>query len=376
MNDRTAYFDYAATTFMPESVIDSINQYHKDINVAPNRGGSSISIKANKLFEDSRDHIKNFFTDLDFELIFYPGATYAINAIAYGLEHIIEPMDIILIGPYEHHSNYLPWRELALRKKAVLFEMPLLSNGDINFEYLKEIKERVKIVSYSSVANTNGYTLSIVRLKEIFGDDVIYISDDSQKCAHFRFRKNEMADCNIVNSHKMYGPKSLAGALVNEKFLNHLNPSIFGGGMVERIGFPNIWKSGIQKYEPGSIDVANCIGWKEACKYINEFGFDNIKSLEKQYSSEILEELRKKSKVNIVSVGESTSIVSFWHKDIHAHDIEEIFSNNGIIVRAGHICSQNSIAKFGMKPIVRISLGIGIEDYDVEKIVNVIRGYL
>ena len=371
MNDGTAYFDYAATTFMPESVIDSINQYHKDINVAPNRGGSSISIKANKFFEDSREHIKNFFTDSDFELIFYPGATYAINAIAYGLEHIIKPMDIILIGPYEHHSNYLPWRELALRRKAILFEMPLLSNGDINFEYLKEIKEKVKIVSYSSVANTNGYTVSIVRLKEIFGDDIIYISDDSQKCAHFRFRKNEMA-----NSHKMYGPKSLAGALVNEKFLNHLNPSIFGGGMVERIGFPNIWKSGIQKYEPGSIDVANCIGWKEACKYINEFGFDNIKSLEKQYSSEILEELRKKSKVNIVSVGESTSIVSFWHKDIHAHDIEEIFSNNGIIVRAGHICSQNSIAKFSMKPIVRISLGIGIEDYDVQKLVNVIRGYL
>ena len=123
-------------------------------------------------------------------MIFYPGATYAINAIAYWLEHIIKPIDIILIGPYEHHSNYLPWRELALRRKAILFEMPLLSNGDINFEYLKEIKEKVKIVSYSSVANTNGYTVSIVRLKEIFGDDIIYISDDSQKCAHFRFRKN------------------------------------------------------------------------------------------------------------------------------------------------------------------------------------------
>lgn len=376
MNDGTAYFDYAATTFMPESVIDSINQYHKDINVAPNRGGSPISIKANKFFEDSREHIKNFFTDSDFELIFYPGATYAINVIAYGLEHIIEPMDIILIGPYEHHSNYLPWRELALRRKAVLFEMPLLSNGDINFEYLKEIKERVKIVSYSSVANTNGYTVSIVRLKEIFGDDIIYISDDSQKCAHSGFRKNEMADCSIVNAHKMYGPKSLAGALVNEKFLNHLYPSIFGGGMVERIGFPNIWKPGVQKYEPGSIDVANCIGWKEACKYISEFGFDNIKSLEKRYSSVILEELRKKNLVNIVSIRESTSIVSFWHKDIHAHDIEEIFSDNGVIVRAGHICSQNSIAKFSMKPIVRISLGIGIEDYDVEKLVDVIRGYL
>ena len=376
MDTRTAYFDYAATTFMPDCVIDSINDYHRNINVAPNRGNTKISIRANDIFEESRNEIKNFFSGFKHELIFYPGATYAINAIVYGIEHIVESMDIILMGPYEHHSNYLPWRELALRKNAIAFEIPILSDGSLNVEYLQEIKERIKIVVFSSVANTNGYEISAKEMRKIFGEHVLYISDDSQKCAHIKFKEDDMADCCIVNAHKMYGPKTLAGALVNDKFLDCLKPSIFGGGMVERVGFPNTWKSGIQKFEPGSIDVANCLGWSEACKYIENYGFDKIETDEKKYSSILLGVLKKNENINIVSSERSTSILSFSHSNLHAHDIEELFSINNIIVRAGHICSQNSIAKFNMKPILRVSFGIGVMDSDLDRLVEVIRGYL
>lgn len=376
MYNGMAYFDYAATTFMPDEVINSMNEYNRTINVSPNRGGSILSSKANMAFECSREKIKSFFSCKEHDLIFYPGATYAINSIAYGIEHIIEPMDIIILGPYEHHSNYLPWRELAKRKGAIVFEMPVLDSGQINIEYLEQIKDRVKIVVYSSVANTNGYKIDASEMKSIFGDNVLYISDDSQKCAHKKYVETDFTDCCIVNSHKMYGPKSMAGALVNKKFLDSLQPSVFGGGMVEHVGFPNTWKSGVLKYEAGSIDVANCIGWMEACKFIENYGFDRLIAEEQNNCTVIINELKKIEGISIFSDEKSTSLISFSHENIHAHDIEAELSKRNVIVRAGHICSQNSIAKNNMTPIVRISFGIGTDSVDIDMLMAALRGCL
>lgn len=376
MINDISYFDYAATTFMPEQVIAVINTYHRSINLAPNRGNNKLSKLANETYENSRVNIRNFFLGENYQLIFYPGASYALNVIAYGLEHILCPMDIILLGPYEHHSNYLPWRELSHRTGAIVFEMPLLEDGSINIEYLDSIKDQIKIVAFSSVANTNGYHIDVSKLKAVLGESVLYVSDDSQKCAHEKIRYNEYADCHIVNSHKMYGPKGLAGALVNEKFLENLSPAIFGGGMIERISYPNIWKDGIAKYECGSIDVGAALGWAEACKHISDIGLNEIEKQEKIWSQIVVDELRKNPDVVIVSEKESVSLVSFYHKSIHAHDVETAFSERNVIVRAGHLCSQNSIAKFKMQPIVRISFGIGVSEYDINQLLQTIREVL
>lgn len=371
-----AYFDYAATTFMPERVISVIDEYHRTINMAPYRGNSILSKTANEQFEDSRINIRSFFVDDTYNLIFYPGASYGLNAIVYGLEHMIHPMDVILLGPYEHHSNYLPWRELSHRTGAIVFEMPLLEDGSINLEYLESIKEQVKIVAFSSIANTNGYRIDVQLLRGIFGDSVVYISDDSQKCGHSRIERSQYADCHIVNSHKMYGPKGLAGALVNEKFMYYLRPSVFGGGMIERIGFPNVWKDGIQRYECGSIDVGCCLGWYEACLYMREVGLDEICRQEQMCAQSVRSVLSGNPHVSIVSVNGCSSIVSFYHQEIHAHDIERMFSARNIVVRTGHLCSQTSIAKFGMHPLVRVSFGIGVTTEDLGTLEKAIKGVL
>lgn len=368
-----AFFDYAATTFMPACVLDKLVDYYYDVCVSPHRGNNRLSICADTILNDSREYIKEFFGgSLEQELIFYRGASYALNEIAYGLEYMIKPMDVILLGPFEHHSNYLPWRELSKRTGAIVFEMPLLDHETVNYEYLYEIRDQVKIIAYSSVANTNGFKMDTSELSKIFSEDTIIIVDDSQKCAHGEIESSDRIDCHILNAHKMYGPKGIAAALTTKRFYSMLRPCIYGGGMVERIGFPNVWKRGVEAFECGSLDVAGIAAWKEACTYIKNIGFENVEKQEKENCLMTRKELKKYSSIKIISSPDTYSLISFYHEAIHAHDIESSFSERNVIVRAGHLCSQNSIAKYEMKPIVRISFGIGNDSDDMDMLLKAI----
>lgn len=368
---KFTYFDYAATTFMPECVIRKQYQYNRNICVSANRGKSLLSDLADAEYKKARDTIKGFFSRRnDVHLMFSRNASQAINEIARSIEKQIRPMDIILLGPYEHHSNYLPWRELAKRQGAIVFEMPLLEDGKINMDYLDEISDRIKVLSFSSVANANGHRLNAEQFSDIINEDTIVIVDDSQKCAHETIEDNQLIDCHIVNSHKMYGPKGIAGALISDRLLGKMEPCVFGGGMIERIGFPNVWKNGVGAYECGTMDVSNAIAWEEACRFIGNIGYEKIHEEEKEHCRQVLALLKNMKEVEIVSNEETTSIVSFYHRKMHVHDIEEAFSANGIIIRTGHLCSQNSIMKYDMNPIARISFGISNDKEDINALLE------
>lgn len=372
-----AYFDYAATTFMPKQVLEMQYYYNRNIGVSANRGKSVLANKANDMYQKARENVKNFFVgDDEKQLIFYRGTSYALNEIAYSIQHIINPMDIILIGPFEHHSNYLPWRELCRRRGAILFEMPLLENNSINIPYLEEIKSKIKVIAFSSVANINGFRMDIDAISPILNENVIVIVDDSQKCAHEKIENSPLIDCHIVNAHKMYGPKGIAGALVSSRMIDIMKPCIFGGGMIERVGFPNVWKSGVQAFECGTIDIGNVVAWSEACQYMSDIGYDTINMFENANFDTIIRLLENIRGVEIISDYRTKSLISFIHGNIHAHDIEDYFSNKGVIIRTGHLCSQNSIAKYNMKPLVRISFGLSNDEDDIEKLVKVIEEYL
>lgn len=371
------YFDYAATTFMPKRVAEKQWYYNTNIAVSAGRGKGKLANIADYEMQRARKEIKDFFWNSDdYELIFYRGATYALNEIALSIEHMISPMDIILLGPYEHHSNLLPWRELAHRTGAIVFEMPLLEDGTINGSYLEEIKDRIRIIAFSSVSNSNGYRLSVEEVGELINDDVFVIVDDSQLCGHGRIECSNKIDCHIVNSHKMYGPKGVAGALVSKRMIDIMKPCVFGGGMIERIGFPNRWKDGVEKFESGTIDLASIVAWRESCNYLIEMNLGELRKEECKYHDLVEHRLRNNAQIEIISDCRTKSLLSFVHKSKHAHDIDERFSEHGIIVRTGHLCSQNSVAKYGMNPIVRISFGASVDEQDIDKLMEAIEIYL
>lgn len=368
---KFTYFDYAATTFMPERVINARDYYDSNIAISTGRGRNKLSMFADDVLEGSREYIKDFFGMPEKDLVFYPGATYALNEIVYSISHLLRPMDIILLGPYEHHSNYLPWRELCKTKGVIVLEMPLLDDGKINYNYIYEIRDRVKIIAFSSVANTNGYRIDANILKKYVLESSLFIVDDSQKCAHEKLDLCDNIDCHILNAHKMYGPKRLAGALISRRLMDLMIPVIYGGGMVDRVGFPNVWKKNVKGFECGTLDIGAISAWKEACIYLNEIGFERI-NVEEKSNKTIITEVLKKKEVKIISVSDTNSIISFQHEKLHAHDVEEVFSVRGVIIRSGHICSQNSISKFDMIPIVRISFGLGVDSDDMDNLIGTI----
>ena len=179
------YFDYAATTFMCESSIKEYIDFQRNVSVLWGKGGNNLSALSKKLFDEAAASIrKHFRLDTDYKLIIGKNTTEVINIIAMSIEHLLQPMDIILIGPYEHHSNFLTWKYLARRTNAIFIEMPLLKDGMIDIEYLKTIANNVKVVAYSSVANTNGFIVNKKSINALFGCDTLIFSDESQGVAH------------------------------------------------------------------------------------------------------------------------------------------------------------------------------------------------
>ena len=375
-NPEIAYFDYATTTFMPEQVINAYLQYVNTIGVSVDRGSTYLHQQAKDVYNKAVDNITNFFIGTDavskYRMIFGKNTTELINIISYSIEDQIQPLDFIVVGPYEHHSNYLPWKYLAERKGALFVELPVNLEGEIDYSYLKKIAPSIKLISLSAVSNTNGYKIDIDKVISYVSSDTFVMIDAAQLVAHDRINTNEKISCIFLSSHKMYGPKNIAGALVKKSLIPLLKPVFFGGGMVETIGISETWQKDEDKFLAGTIDASLLMAWSSACDYIKDIGFDAISQKEKYLYNKIRNALESINNITIIgpSVPCASSLISFVHKTIHAHDIQEYFSENNIIVRAGNLCSQNSLVKYGLNAITRISFGIGITDKCLNKILK------
>lgn len=370
------YFDYAATTFMPKSVIEKWVEYQNTIGVFHGKGKNILSNAAQDIMVESEKTIKKFlgaFEEYDF--IYSKNTTEVINLVALSLENEIKPMDYIMVGPYEHHSNYLPWKYLAQKQDAIFMEMPVDSDGNVDYEYIKQNNRRIKVMSVSSVANTNGYAINLDKLLSLVGEDTLFFVDESQKLAHSRLTVNKKIAGHFLSSHKMYGPKNIAGALMKKEIIKKIPPILLGGGMVNTVGFNDTWADGKAKFEAGTMDIGAIYAWSEACRFIETIGFETINKIDKYCHAEIYDVLNSNENIDIIQSGGSgvSALISFTDKRLHAHDMEYIFSKKKILIRSGNLCSQNSIRKFNNYAINRISFGVGVSEDDLSQLVDVLK---
>lgn len=360
------YLDYAATTFMNQSALEKYNWFQENIGVLWGKGHNKLADASYSVFAESIKKIKEFFGINDeYSLIFGKNATEITNILAFSVADFIKSGDVILVGPYEHHSNYLPWKYLARRKDAIFLEMPIV-NDVIDIDYLKTIKDRIKICSYSSVANTNGFKVSISSLNDILPARSFVFVDESQKVAHEPIELSNRITGHILSSHKMYGPKNIAGAAVKNVFLNCAKPLLLGGGMISVQKLNDQWKECEKKFYAGTFDVGLVASWAEACDYLSRVTWNRIMIQQRICREFIYSELKNKKNISIISKADSSeSLISFVHKNIHSHDVEEEFFERDVIIRSGHMCAQNALKSFGEYAICRISFGLGISDEDL-----------
>lgn len=366
--ENIRYFDYAATCFMPKRVIDKWVEVNQRCGVSIGRGNSILTQMAEQYLWEAENELFSFFgISNDYEMVYSKNVTESINIIALAMNKMLKPLDIILVAPYEHHSNYLPWKRLAAETGALFFETPVDENGALDLNYIRKYKDRIKVFALSSVSNSFGYYINVQTVLDCLSKDTVVVVDESQLVGHGKIYTDERVTVHFLASHKMYGPKNVAGFFAKKSFLEKTEPVFLGGGMVERVGYKTEWKEGRSKFLAGTLDISTISAWAEACRFLHDITFEAIEKQEKEYMDLIMASINKGQNIIVGDRRRCCShIISFYNEQIHAHDVNELFNRNGIIIRTGNLCAQNAIRKVNNIAMNRISLGIGLTDNDVE----------
>ena len=376
-NPNLTYLDYAATTFMPDCVVNAWVDYNVKVGDSINRGSGVLADKAQQYYQDSKKRILKFFDADNYDLIYGKNATECLNVIVNGLSGKLMRGDIILMSPYEHHSNLIPWRHIAKMCGAIIVQLPLLQDGSIDYLFAQKLDiERIKIITMTLVSNVNSNVLDLEKLDAIIRESNAYtIIDASQAVGHKKLSCKKIgADVYIMSAHKMYGPKGIGAAIIKKELIDELSPFLLGGGMVwNSMGKEIAWQPGVRKFEAGTIDVAGLVAWATACSYLNDLGMNTIQRIESDLGQYVLSKIEKDERINLIPhTSQNINMISFSVEGLHPHDLAEKMKNNQIEMRFGHLCAQNTIQMFGLTSVCRASWGIGCTRNDIDRFLTVL----
>ncbi len=378
------YFDNAATSQKPISVIESISDFYKKSNSNIHRGVHSLSRSASEQFELARKTVANHFNiDNEQQLIFTAGCTDSINIVAQGLAKFhLQKEDEIILSTYEHHSNILPWQLWAKENKGVLKIIPLLANQNLDYDSIEKlITHKTKLIAITHVSNTLGLITDIERIISIAKKHQLPILlDGAQSAPHMPVDLKKLdVDFFVCSAHKLYGPTGVGLLYLSQKWLDKLPVSKTGGGIIKSVSFENTeYSDGALRFEPGTPNISGVIGFSNAIKFINNIGIKTIFEFEKKLVQHAQKKLREMPE--IIMYGESdekAGVISFNVKNHHPFDIGTLLDNYGIAVRTGHHCTQPLMQDLKIQGTVRISFAIynTIEEinYFIEKLKKVIK---
>lgn len=371
-NKPLIYFDNAATSQTPTSVINSISNYYNNYNANIHRGVHSLSEEATQDFESARTKIKEHFNVGDTkEIIFTSGTTHSINIVANGYTDILKSGDEIIVSGLEHHSNIVPWQMMTKKNNAKLKVIPLKENGELDLKVFENlISDKTKLVFINHVSNALGVINPIKKIIEIaHKNGAVVLVDGAQSSAHFDIDLQKFdVDFFTASAHKLCGPTGI-GFLYGKKELLDLIPPYMGGGeMISEVTFEKTTYADLpHKFEAGTPNISGAIAFGYALDYLNNIGLDNIK----KYEDYLLDYATNKLKQidGMIIYGDTpnkTSVISFNIDGLHAYDIGSILDKFGIAVRTGQHCAQPIMDYFKISGTVRASFSFinTIEEID------------
>ena len=358
------YLDNAATTQKPQQVIEAITNYYQDYNANVYRGIHTLSGESTEVFDSVRQQVADFIGAKEKEeIVFTSGTTASINDCARGLSFLIEEGDEILLTAMEHHSNIIPWQQLAKEKGAHLRYAELSSDGEMDLEDFKEkLTSNTKIVAFTHVSNTLGTINPVKKMTQLAHEvGAIVVVDGAQAVSHFQIDVEELdVDFYAFSAHKMYGPTGIGVLYGKRKWLEAFNPANFGGEMIEYVGEnESTWAAIPHKFEAGTPNISGVIGLGAAIRYIENIGLKNIEAYEQKLTNYLLAQLEEIEWVQVYGLLASQSrsgVVMFNLEDVHSHDLATALDLDGIAIRAGHHCAQILMRRLGIVASARASL--------------------
>ncbi|UCZ52565.1 cysteine desulfurase [Bacillus shivajii] len=370
------YLDSAATSQKPKQVIDKIDDYYRRYNSNVHRGVHTLGTYATDGYEGAREKVRAFIKAKSTEeIIFTRGTTTAINLVAssYGRDNL-GPEDEIVITPMEHHSNIIPWQQVARTTGATLKYIPLQKDGTIDLKDVEEtVTDKTKIVSVMHVSNVLG---SINPVKEIakvaHKNGAVMVVDGAQSVPHMSVDVQDL-DCDFYafSSHKMCGPTGVGVLYGKKEHLEKMEPVEFGGEMIDFVGlYESTWKELPWKFEGGTPIIAGAIGLGEAIDFLNEIGMDNILEHEHKLAQYAISRLAEIDGVEVYGPKERAGVVTFNCDDVHPHDVATVLDAEGVAVRAGHHCAQPLMKWLDVTATARASFYLYNTEEDVDAFVN------
>ncbi len=402
-NRPLVYLDSAATSQKPKQVLAAISDYYQSHNANVHRGIHTLSLEATEAYEGARKKVADFVGVKDVaEIIFTRSATEAVNLVAYAWGRVnIGKGDEIVLTIAEHHSNFVPWQQLALENGANLKMIPVDENGKLDeMAFIKAITKKTKLVSFFHVSNVLGTINDVNRLSSIVhreAPNAKILTDGAQAVPHMPVDIGKIGcDFYVFTGHKMLGPTGIGVLWARREILEEMPPFNFGGDMISKVSLSkSSWNELPWKFEAGTPNVEGAVGLGAAVDYLTKIGMEKVREHEARLTKYAMDRLSKINGVTIYgpkdakrrggvisfNVGSSRQARTINYSSsgarrnrevslIHAHDVASILDSEGIAIRSGHHCAQPLMDFLGISSCARASFHIYNTKEDVDRLVE------
>ena len=373
------YLDSAATSQKPTSVIEAVSNYYRLDNSNVHRGVHTLGTRATDAYEGAREKIRKFINAKSTqEIVYTRGTTTALNLVAssYGRANLGEG-DEIIITYMEHHSNLIPWQQVAKQTGATLKYFPLQEDGTLTIEDVRStITPNTKIVALTMVSNVLGTMNPIKEIAQIAHENgAVIVVDGAQGAPHLGIDVQDLdIDFLAFSGHKMCAPTGIGVLYGKKQLLENMEPIEFGGEMIDFVGLhESTWKELPWKFEGGTPIIAGAIGLGAAIDFLQEIGLDNILEHEHKLAAYALEKMSTIEGLTIYGPAEAekrAGVITFNLSDVHPHDVATVLDAEGIAVRAGHHCAQPLMKWLNVSATARASFYLYNTEEDIDKLVE------
>lgn len=380
VNDEPlVYLDNAATTQKPTAVLAALETYYREANANVHRGVHTLAERATTQYEEAREKVQHFIhANESAEVLFTRGTTTSLNWVAksYGEENV-KSGDEILVSVMEHHSNLIPWQQLAKKTGATLKYIELTEEGLLDMESLHaHLSEKTKIVALAHVSNVLGVVNPIEEIGRLaHARGAVLAVDGAQAVPHMPVDVQELdADFYAFSGHKMVGPTGIGVLYGKRHLLEQMEPVEFGGEMIAMVDEQDsTWKELPWKFEAGTPNIAGAIGLGAAIDYLSTVGLSAIQEHEKTVMAYLWPKLTTIPGVKIYGpkdLAKRTGIVTFNLDGLHPHDVATAMDMEGVAIRAGHHCAQPLMRRLSADSTARASFYLYNTTADVDKFIE------
>ncbi|MEK6983767.1 MAG: cysteine desulfurase [Nanoarchaeota archaeon] len=369
------YLDNAATSQKPKQVIDAIGFYYKNYNANIHRSIHTLGEEATAKYEEAHEKIADFINADSYQnIILTKNTTESLNLAAYSLTAGLRKGDEIVISQMEHHSNFVPWQQLAQQRKLKLKFIKIDKEGKLDNDSINEnINRKTKIVSVTHVSNVLGTINPVEEIAKIAHENgAVMVVDGAQSVPHMPVDvKNIDADFYAFSGHKMLGPTGIGVLYGKKELLEEMQPFIYGGGMIRDVKFNDTKFNELPwKFEAGTPDISGAIGLGIAVDYLKKTGMSRINGWDNKLMKYAMEKIQKINGVEAYGPRDKSSILSFNLKGVHAHDVAQILDSEGVAIRAGHHCCMPLMGVLGVAATARASFYLYNTEKEIDTFIN------